>query len=649
MPKEQQPELRYILVITIVLTLIAAVPRFYGLGALGFYGDEETTALPARALAEGHGPTMPTGMPYYRALPLTWTNALLAEHMGLDRELSYRLSSAVLGTLTIPLLFLLAGPFVGWRIAALASVLLALSEWHIAVSREARMYGPFLFFYLGTAFATWRWATTGKNFKLVIAGVSFAVAVSLHQLGMLAVVFALIPIVFASWTRVAPLRLLAVSLIGILGAGAYARYFVNAAFRSGLHAQREQLTAKIASAPVWLPLPLEQASVWGIGAALIGTGLGLWAAVRGEPADLEPGHTLRFAGRCAGAAATGALACIGQLYGASLALLVLLYLYPGDRLALARRVWLPATLVVALAGLWSAATLARLGIGAGVKMLLNFPFPYPSLLAEIFPIILLLFTAASVYLALRAPSGDEYPIRACVLAAILPLAAVGIASRWGGVRYLLGAYPFILITAAAALLWLLGLPGRLIPRWSQNHALVLAVLLAALGALTGHGMPQALGVTTLNYGDRINALIYNSVIYPDHRTPGLFLRRNLVASDIVVAEDPLEQRWYAGRADYWFRNPADARAFAYRAGDGHLRDVYVDSVLLETATDLETLVKSAAGRVWLVTSGETYFERDYYLSPEQRAWLASVEKQDKAAFVGLDGVTRVYCLNCSEK
>ena len=133
-----------VLFITVALTFVATIPRLYDLGSLGFYGDEETTALPARALALGHDVKMPSGMPYNRALPLTWLNAQSAKIFGLNQEVSYRIPSAFFGILTIPLLFLFARSFVGVNVALIAALLLALSEWHIATSREARMYSSIL-------------------------------------------------------------------------------------------------------------------------------------------------------------------------------------------------------------------------------------------------------------------------------------------------------------------------------------------------------------------------------------------------------------------------------------------------------------------------------------------------------------------------
>jgi hypothetical protein len=62
---------------------------------------------------------------------------------------------------------------------------------------------------------------------------------------------------------------------------------------------------------------------------------------------------------------------------------------------------------------------------------------------------------------------------------------------------------------------------------------------------------------------------------------------------------------------------------------------------------VDSLLAHAAGRVWVITSGETYVERDYYLDDAQRRWLDSLEATLAPVFTGRDGVTRVYCLNCS--
>ena len=125
--------------IVLLLTIVAAIPRLYDLGDLGFYMDEETTAFASRSMAETGSPQMPSGMPYYRAISQTWLNSISAKTFGLDNEFSYRLPGALLGILTIPLIFLLVRVFTGTSIAFLVALLLALSEWHIITSRQARM------------------------------------------------------------------------------------------------------------------------------------------------------------------------------------------------------------------------------------------------------------------------------------------------------------------------------------------------------------------------------------------------------------------------------------------------------------------------------------------------------------------------------
>jgi hypothetical protein len=637
----------HVLVLLLVLTMLAALPRFYGLGWLGFYGDEETTAFPARAFAQGKGAKMPSGMPYRRALPFTWLNGLAAHYLGTERELAYRLTAAILGTLTIPLLFFVARPLVGGPVALVAAVLLAFSEWHIATSREARMYAPFLLFYLGAAFATWYWATTGRGRYLVLAALLFTASVSLHKLALIGIMFAVIPLGFAGWARVAPTKLVAAAVIAGIGAGAYDKYFVSPAYTSWFPTQTALSTANTLEASSWLPPALAFLPVWSLALVLLGAAVGLWAANRAEPVDDLPGSNLRSIGRFASAMLAGALACIGQLYGSVLAALVFLYLHPAERAALAKKIWLPSTIIILISTVFSGMAFAQFGLVRGLKMLVSFPFPYPALFAEMFPLVLLLFVAAMMYFALRPHQPEDYPLRACLLAVIFPVAAVGAVSRWGGVRYLFATYPFLLLAAAAAILAVLNGVSRFSPRWNPKWSLSLAVIIVASGLLGGHGIPQALNIVMLKHGDPVDPWIYTYAFYPDHKTPGEFVRHSLALDDIVIAEDPLQQRWYAGRADYWLRNPTDARRFTHKASDGQLRDIYVNSRLLQHENDLRLAVNEARGRVWIITSGENYGRRDSSLSPEQKRWLESVENTLHPAFIGQDKVTKVFCLNCT--
>jgi hypothetical protein len=60
----------------------------------------------------------------------------------------------------------------------------------------------------------------------------------------------------------------------------------------------------------------------------------------------------------------------------------------------------------------------------------------------------------------------------------------------------------------------------------------------------------------------------------------------------------------------------------------------------------DSLLPVRQGRLWFITSGETYPRRSYYLDPQQSAWLDSLQRATSPVFTARDGVTEVYCLNC---
>ena len=82
---------------------------------------------------------MPSGMPYYRALPLTYLNAAILKVSDPGSEASYRAASAFFGAATLVILFLGARAYFGFSVAIVACCFMLLSDWHIALSREGRM------------------------------------------------------------------------------------------------------------------------------------------------------------------------------------------------------------------------------------------------------------------------------------------------------------------------------------------------------------------------------------------------------------------------------------------------------------------------------------------------------------------------------
>jgi hypothetical protein len=633
---------KYYWLLVLGLTVIAALPRFYQLGVLSFYGDEETNSFPALSFAQGNGAKMPSGMSYRRALPHTWLTALSAKVFGTDREFSYRIPAAMFGTLSIPLLFILARPFIGWQAALVAATLLAFSEWHISTSREARMYAPFIFLFIACSFTIWRWAITDSWLYLVTAFLLFVLTVSFHTLAMFASILPIIAIFINGWAKTSSYRMVLFSVLSAATAWLYSSYVVQGAFDQWIASSDISSSHDGGSTNQYLNVILSLPA-GALTAGLAGAGIGIWAAYASRPENSSDGASLRELGRYMLGAVMGGLAFSGQLYGAGVAGFLFLLIYSQSFAVTLRRIRLPAGILLVGVVYQASISIVHHGLIDGTKEMLMFPFPYLFFLAELIPGVLVLFLGMGLYLLAVPQRTDERFIRACILAAFAPIIALGLVSKWEGMRYLIEAYPFILLVAAAALVKLCRILVRKIGLSGDLLAVSVAVAIAASGLLGGHGIPQALKIATLEHGDYTAASSYP--LYPDHQAPGRYVKQHRNTSDVVVAEDALQQKWYTGHVDYWLRDYDEHRGYLYRSEDGSLRDIYVNS-RLATIDILEDLPGSGCRYIWLITSGEMAHKLDYYLDRLQLAWRKSIEASQEPVFVGRDGVTKVFRLEC---
>jgi 4-amino-4-deoxy-L-arabinose transferase-like glycosyltransferase len=629
--------------ICVALTLIAALPRFYRLDALSFYADEDITALVARSVNEHHGARLPSGMQYIRALPYTWLTAESAQLFGADREAAYRLPSALLGTLTVPLFFLLATWLMGTRAAFVAGLLLAFSEWHLVFSRYARMYAPFLFFYLAASFAVLAWARTAKACFLVVAIPLVAAAATLHLTSVLITLCALVPLLIIDCTRVRPVWLILVAIAIAVAPLAWERYFVAPPYVGWVLPGPASAPNALADSGTGLPA---RVTIF----VFMGAALGVWAAARTLLHVRPRVNGLLSAALYATAGAAGALAGAGELYGAALAGLVFLLPHPLPRRELLQRIALPALLLVlpTLAGSYVAlAHAAHAPVRGGAwRTLASFPSPYGVRLARQMPGVCLLFSVGTLLLALRAPRPEDRGVRISVLIVLLSLAALGLSNRAVQTRYAFSVYPFLLLIVGATMLTLADVPRRWSRHWSAGIGLAVASLIAVSGVLGGHGLGSAWQQASLEHGQPVAERSNMFPFRPDHESAGLYVRKARTVGDIVVAEDPLVQRWYAGPIDYWFRRYGDARAYLYAAPDGRQRDQYAGSAIAPDPLVIDSVIARARGRVWFITSGETAPLHSWYLSSAQARWLDSLARARHPVLVGRDGVTGVYCLNC---
>jgi hypothetical protein len=630
---------------------MAVAPRIIDLGSLGFYADEDLTAMAARALFEDGQSVLPSGLEYRRALPYTWLAAGSAALLGAEGEGPYRLPAAILGSLTVLALFLFGRSVIGTPAAFLAALLLALSEWHLVFSRQARMYSGLVLCIVLSAWGFWSWTRTGRARPLVGAALAYAGGVNFHLLGVLGGVLPLVWLAFPGAVQVTPIALFSVSAVALGGGFALSRLWTLAPYQS------------VDSPPIAEPIvgaslnTVNHASLTGalaLLAALAGAGVGLWLVARLRRAMSDgraggPWTTIQMAGLYVLGVGAGIAAAFGQVYGTGLALGLLLVSHGKGLPAVWRHIRAPVAVLVLPIVAWCLVWGVREGLWGAVTSSISYPYPHAYRLFQQFPGVMLIFLCVGVRYVWTPTEIGRRGAVACLLTAVALVGAFGFAGRGEATRYLLPLYPFMLLTVATGL----ADAGRWLARrfrpggaaWSGMVRLaVLALVLS--GGLTGHGVPQSIKVLQLRHGETVNPLVHMFPFRPDHRGAGTYVRERRAANDIVIAEDPSVQSWYAGEVHYWYRRFGDMRQFLTRAEDGVYRDIYVGSRPLPDPAVIDSLIRVAPGRVWLITSGETQPLTQWYLSARQREWLDSLTATRSPEFVAEDGVTAVFCLSC---
>lgn len=130
------------------LTAIGALLRLYNLGGNSLWLDEASTLAFARQTLAGIWETTAGGE--FNPPLFYWL-----EHGMLlfgASEFVLRLLPALLGILTIPVVYLIGKEFRDRNVGLIAAALLAFSPFHIFYSQEARAYAPMLFFSLALLF-----------------------------------------------------------------------------------------------------------------------------------------------------------------------------------------------------------------------------------------------------------------------------------------------------------------------------------------------------------------------------------------------------------------------------------------------------------------------------------------------------------------
>ncbi len=187
--------------LVVAITVLGGALRFATLDVQSIWGDEAATMILVHRSFGGmlsHLSTSESAPPLYYVFAWLWTHALGSGPIG------FRSLSALIGTLTIPVLYL-CGREVSERVGVWAAALAALSPAMYYYSQEARAYGMLILF-AGFAFLWWLRAVRRRDGNsLAWWGLASAIALLTHYFAVfLFIPEALILIVRLGWRRVWP-------------------------------------------------------------------------------------------------------------------------------------------------------------------------------------------------------------------------------------------------------------------------------------------------------------------------------------------------------------------------------------------------------------------------------------------------------------
>lgn len=627
-----------------IVLLLGALFRLYDLGSPGFWGDEETSSMPARSLALNNAAAFPSGMEYRRALPHTHLTALSAKIFGADKDLSYRIPSSIFAIATLILIFVATAKFLGLPIAIAVTALLAFSEWHIILSRTVRMYGPLLFFSTLFCFAALSWHYKAKNhISLILACIFFLVATTFNYLAIIVLPILFIPVIFQTFNKKKfTLALISTATLGIV-ATAYFKIFVGAPYKE-IQSSRLLQTAPSDDTSHAIIDSLHNLQLFDYFLISIALVLSGYIFVKLKKYIVTQTHPLLSIGSLVAIVTICLFILYGEVYGALICAVFLLLFLP-ESLDKKHKTFLKIGAIITLMmALIISLNILNHGITGGLKESLNYPFPYLLYQFLQFPGVIILFMVG-VLDAIFSPANKQREIiKTLTIAILLPTFMLGLFMEWAPPRILVTTYPLLLIVAAYGLVCLI---NRISILNSNKIKLTIIALIPASGILGGHGIPQAIAVSPSEYGAYIYSNHISGIRYPDHRSHGCFVKKHLQDGDIVVAEDALQMYWYIGQVDYWLRTPSNIDRFLYLDENNELRDIYVNSKPT-TEEVINKLANNTTNQIWVITSGETQQLLDFALkkgTPE-RYWFDSLVNTNTPALKGRDGLSATYCLNC---
>jgi len=201
----------------VVLMGVGLWLRIRNLGHLSLIVDEGVQALAVEAILKNGAPRMESGVLYLRGPLYLYTQAALASLFQLN-EFWLRLPSVVFGVAAIIPTYILGGDLFNRSVGVLSAIIIAISAWEIEMSRYARVYIAFQFFFLVSLIFFYRGFVVdeyrAKIWFLVVAFFAFLT----HELSQVLGTLFLIPMFVPTlgWWKKLNIGFWAVGLAGLL-------------------------------------------------------------------------------------------------------------------------------------------------------------------------------------------------------------------------------------------------------------------------------------------------------------------------------------------------------------------------------------------------------------------------------------------------
>jgi hypothetical protein len=131
-------------------------------------------------------------------------------------------------------------------------------------------------------------------------------------------------------------------------------------------------------------------------------------------------------------------------------------------------------------------------------------------------------------------------------------------------------------------------------------------------------------------------------IHPDHKGAAEYIRSiGTRPTDVIVAEDSLQQTYYLDHIDFWLRGMKDAAQFVYLKA-GSLHDIYTDAPLIGNGAELMALVaRRDRGAIYVIGTAEFKGDELRFIRSDG-IYEALKLPIFKPVFLGRDGLTQVW-------